>query len=137
MSSQPDRRYPNPPRVPFVRRCWLGLPDGGEVSAFTVNISAVGAYLTRDDFAPRAAGEPEAPAGELPDIGQSVTCRFHLPDAGPEIRLRGTVTWLNSRQQHPVHSLPPGFGLRFDEIAPEARARIEALVRDYRGAQPR
>jgi hypothetical protein len=30
-----------------------------------------------------------------------------------------------------VHSLPPGFGLRFDEVAPEVRARLEAVIADY------
>ena len=53
-----ERRSPDPPRIPFVRRCWLELPDGKVVSAFTVNVSPVGAYLTRADFAPV---NPEAP----------------------------------------------------------------------------
>jgi PilZ domain-containing protein len=127
---QPDRRLPNPPRVPFVRRCWLRLPDGSAVSAFTVNISTVGAYLTRADFAPPHPGAPPA-ADELPPVGSVVECSFTLPDNDVEVMVRGTVTWLNSRQQHPVHSLPPGFGLRFDVVAPDVRARIEEAVREY------
>jgi hypothetical protein len=126
----PDRRHPNPPRIPFVRRCWLGLPDGTAVSAFTVNISAVGAYLTRADFAPARAGAPP-PADELPQVGQSVVCRFTLPDSETELVVQGTVTWLNSRQQHPVHSLPPGFGLRFEDLSHEVRDRIDAAVAAY------
>jgi Tfp pilus assembly protein PilZ len=47
------------------------------------------------------------------------------------VAVKGTVTWLNSRQQHPVHSLPPGFGLRFDDVSAAVRARIEALVAEY------
>jgi hypothetical protein len=125
-----DRRHPNPPRIPFVRRCWLGLPDGSAVSAFTVNISAVGAYLTRADFAPHRPGSPP-PADELPTVGQTVICRFTLPDNEAELVVRGTVSWLNSRQQHNVHSLPPGFGLRFDELLPAVRERIDAMVSDY------
>ena len=128
--SAADRRHPNPPRIPFVRRCWLGLPDGSAVSAFTVNISAVGAYLTRADFAPPRAGAPP-PADELPQVGQMVVCRFTLPDSEAELVVRGTVSWLNSRQQHPVHSLPPGFGLRFEDLAPLVRDRIDAMVSDY------
>lgn len=130
MSTQADRRLPNPPRIPFVRRCWLGLPDGTAVSAFTVNISSVGAYLTRADFAPPHPGAPP-PADELPSVGDVVVCRFSLPGSETELAVRGTVTWLNSRQQHPVHSLPPGFGLRFDEVSAPARARIDAVVQEY------
>jgi hypothetical protein len=136
VSAQPDRRHANPPRVPFVRRCWLGLPGGTAVSAFTVNISSVGAYLTRADFAPPQPGAPPL-ADELPAVGSVVECRFTLPDTEAEVMVKGTVTWLNSRQQHPVHSLPPGFGLRFDEIAPAARQRIDALVSDYLQRQGR
>jgi hypothetical protein len=116
--------------MPFVRRCWLGLPDGTAVSAFTVNISAVGAYLTRADFAPARPGTPP-PADELPQVGQTVLCHFTLPDSETEVVVHGTVTWLNSRQQHAVHSLPPGFGLRFDDLSPEARDRIDAVVAAY------
>jgi hypothetical protein len=130
VTAQPERRQANPPRVPFVRRCWLGLPGGTAVSAFTVNISSVGAYLTRADFAPPQPGAPP-PADELPPVGAVVECRFTLPDSELEVVVKGTVTWLNSRQQHPVHSLPPGFGVRFDEIAPVARERIDALIRDH------
>jgi hypothetical protein len=136
VSTQPDRRQANPPRVPFVRRCWLGLPGGTAVSAFTVNISSVGAYLTRADFAPPQPDAPP-PADELPPVGSVVECRFTLPGSEAWVSVRGTVTWLNSRQQHPVHSLPPGFGVRFDEIAPEARARIDSLVLDYLRRQDR
>jgi Tfp pilus assembly protein PilZ len=128
--TKPDRRHPNPPRIPFVRRCWLGLPGGAAVGAFTVNISAVGAYLTRADFAPSRPGLPP-PADELPQVGQTVVCRLTLPDSETELQVHGTVTWLNSRQQHPVHSLPPGFGLRFDDLSPEARQRIDAIVAEY------
>ena len=128
--SAADRRHPNPPRIPFVRRCWLGLPDGTAVSAFTVNISAVGAYLTRADFAPARPGAPP-PADELPEVGQTVMCRFTLPESETEVVVQGTVSWLNSRQQHPVHSLPPGFGVRFEDLSLDDRDRIDALVREY------
>lgn len=125
-----DRRMPDPPRVPFVQRCMLELPGGRVVSAFTVNMSAVGAYLTRDDFAP---ADPKAPppADELPKVGEKVVCRFLLPDRHDEVTAHGTVTWLNSRQQHPVHSLPPGFGVRFEAVSPADRERIEQMVREY------
>ena len=100
------------------------------MTAFTVNVSGVGAYLTRADFTPPRPGAPP-PADELPAVGDVVVCRFTLPGSETEIVVGGTVTWLNSRQQHPVHSLPPGFGLRFDEISDEARQRIDAVVAEY------
>jgi hypothetical protein len=46
------------------------------------------------------------------------------------------VTWLNPRQQHPVHSLPPGFGVKFDELSPEDRRCIEGVIDDYARRNP-
>jgi hypothetical protein len=128
--NETERRAANPPRIPFVRRCWLELDQARVVGAFTVNLSSVGAYLTRADFVPATPGAPP-PADELPSVGQAVTCRITMPDSENEVVVRGTVSWVNSRQQHPVHSLPPGFGLRFIEVGEDAKRRIEALVREY------
>lgn len=130
MTRTPDRRQPNPPRIPFVRRCWLGLAGGRVVSAFTVNISSLGAYLTRADFAPEQPGAPP-PADELPQVGEVVTCRFTMPESETEVEVKGVVSWLNPGQQHLVHSLPPGFGVRFEGLPAAARQRIEELVADY------
>jgi hypothetical protein len=41
------------------------------------------------------------------------------------------VSWVNVQQQHPVHSLPPGFGIRFEGLSDADRARIEEVVTDY------
>ncbi len=41
------------------------------------------------------------------------------------------VSWQNVRQQHPVHSLPPGFGVRFVSLSVETGRLIENVVRDY------
>jgi hypothetical protein len=120
----------NPPRIPFVRRCWVELDRDRVVAAFTVNLSVVGAYLTRADFVPPAPGVPP-PADELPAVGEAVTCRITMPDGAAEVVVQGTVSWVNPHQQHPVHSLPPGFGLRFDRLGADAHRRIDALVRDY------
>ena len=35
------------------------------------------------------------------------------------------------RQQHPVHSLPPGFGVKFEPLGPEDRRSIEDVVDEY------
>jgi hypothetical protein len=41
------------------------------------------------------------------------------------------VAWTNPRQQHPVHSLPPGFGVSFRDLSEANRKRIEGVVQEY------
>src|SRR4030095_2294755 len=103
-------------RVPFVRRCALTLPDRREARALIVNINTTGAYLAQDDLGAGA--------------GAWSPCGLRLPGRADELDVRGVVTWVNARQPHPVHSLPPGFGLTFQDLSPRARAAIEELVAD-------
>lgn len=128
-------------RIPFVRRCRLELDDGRTATAFLVNLNVYGAYVARDDVyaaggAPGRAAEPAALSGGMPRLGQVVTCRFAVPGRPGEVEARGTVSWVNHRQQHPVHSLPPGFALQFHGLAGESRAAIEWLVDDYLARNP-
>jgi hypothetical protein len=111
--------------VPFVRRCALRFADGREGSALLVNINTVGAYIAHDDLGPAAAESEIAPR-----VGDVVSCRFGLPDREGVVDLKAVVTWVNERQAHPVHSLPPGFGLIFREVPPDAHAAIEAVMSD-------
>lgn len=111
-----ERRGSNLLRVPFVHRCEVEHDDGRRETALIVNINALGAYVAHD---------------ELPRLGQTLRLRFGVPGNVREVEVRGVVAWLNRRQEHPVHSLPPGFGVRFAELGEEARARIEKLVADY------
>ena len=46
------------------------------------------------------------------------------------------MTWLNPRQQHPVHSLPPGFGVKFDGVSAEDVRSIERVIADYEARNP-
>jgi Tfp pilus assembly protein PilZ len=108
-------------RVPFVRRCDLALDDGVEASAFIVNINVLGAYVARD---------------EMPSLGQGVRLRFSLPDSDHELWLDGSVAWLNPGQQHPVHSLPPGFGVKFRGVSAEDIRSIERVITDYKARNP-
>jgi len=103
-------------RVPFIRRCAVAFDDGTSVSTFTVNINVLGAYVARD---------------QMPRLGQAVTVSFPAPGRDAEVVLQELVTWLNPRQQHPVHSLPPGFGVKFDELSASDRRTIEGVVEDY------
>jgi hypothetical protein len=118
-------------RVPFVRRCTLEFEDGRSQAGFVVNINVLGAYVARDDVARGAA----APAAGLPRTGENVVCRFLIPGRQAEIHVRGVVSWVNVQQQHPVHSLPPGFGIRFEGLSDADRARIEEVVVDYLSRQ--
>jgi uncharacterized protein (TIGR02266 family) len=114
-------RQPTSQRIPLMRNCRLSGADGRETQAFLVNLSVVGAYVAVD---------------EAPPLGQRLSCRFSFPGNSLEIEAEGVVVWLNPRQQHPVHSLPPGIGLKFEELSEANRARIEAFVRDYARRNP-
>ena len=103
-------------RVPFIRRCALAFDDGTTASTFTVNINVLGAYVARD---------------QMPRIDQAVTITLATPGKDAQLVLRGTVTWLNPRQQHPVHSLPPGFGVKFEPLSAEDRRCIEGVVDEF------
>jgi Tfp pilus assembly protein PilZ len=107
--------------VPFIRRCALAFDDGTSASTFTVNINVLGAYVARD---------------QMPRLSQAVTITMATPGKDVQLVLRGTVTWLNPRQQHPVHSLPPGFGVRFADLSPEDRRCIEGVIDDYARRNP-
>ena len=117
-----ERRAGGALRVPFVRRCHVEFEKAAPVDAFIVNINVLDAYVALD---------------EMPQLGQRVVCRFRLPETEQELTLEGVVAWTNPRQQHPVHSLPPGFGVGFRGLNDENRLRIEAIVREYLMRQSR
>jgi len=107
-------------RVPFVRRCQIGYEGGGVDSAFIVNINVLGAYIAHE---------------VMPPLGRQVVCRFQVPGSEREVVVDGVVAWTNPQQEHPVHSLPPGFGVAFRSLPDEARDRIEQIVQEYLARQ--
>ena len=107
-------------RVPFVRRCTLDYGSGQSDSAFIVNINVLGAYIAHE---------------VMPPLGRQVVCRFQVPGSEREVAVDGVVAWTNPRQEHPVHSLPPGFGVAFRNLSDDARSRIEHIVADYLARQ--
>ena len=107
--------------MPFIRRCSLQFAGGHPGHAFLVNINVLGTYVARDD---------------MPHLGEQVSVRFHTPDNEREVLVQGVVAWLNPRQQHPVHSLPPGFGVSFRELSEENRRSIEDVVEEYVARHP-
>lgn len=110
-----------PIRVPFVRACSVIPGEGHPFRAFTANLSVLGTYIASD--------EPLR-------VNQTVRLRFTVPGNVIESEIVGVVAWVNPKQQHPVHSLPPGFGARFLGLEEEARRRIEGVVSDYVARQP-
>lgn len=116
-----ERRSTAMLRVPFVRLCALEFDAGRKISAFIANINILGAYLAWD---------------EHPVVGERLSVRFGSPGTAIEISSRGVVAWVNPTQQHPVHSLPPGFGVKFVDLSPEAARRIESIVQDYVARHP-
>ena len=117
--SEEKRRAGGSIRVPFVRRCRVEHLAGGD-STFLVNINVLGAYIAHD---------------KMPPLGKEVVCRFQVPGREDEVAVEGVVAWTNPQQEHPVHSLPPGFGIAFREISDRARERIEEVVFDYLARQ--
>ena len=111
-----ERRNNGLLRVPFIRRCALAFDDGTSASTFTVNINVLGAYVARD---------------QMPQLSQAVTITLATPGKDVQLVLRGTVTWLNPRQQHPVHSLPPGYGLQFDPVKDPLLSFVLGVVAEY------
>jgi hypothetical protein len=108
-------------RVPFVRLCALDFDAGRKAQAFIANINLLGAYLAWDEW---------------PAVGEELSLRFGSAGSATPIETRGVVAWVNPRQQHPVHSLPPGFGVKFVDLSDEAARRIEAIVQDYVAHHP-
>ena len=149
-----ERRSSGLLRVPFVRRCGLSYEDGRTSSAFIVNINVLGAYVARDDVplaadpkggsrnrnaAAEPAAPPSAPAAAsepMPELGQVVRCTFQLPEQTCDVEVDGIVSWVNPRQQHPVHSLPPGFGVKFRDVPAEDIRDIERVISDYNAQHP-
>jgi Tfp pilus assembly protein PilZ len=103
-------------RVPFVRRCSLDYGGGQVDSAFIVNINSLGAYVANDT---------------MPALGRTLVFRFQVPGSERECVTDGVVAWTNPQQEHPVHSLPPGFGVAFRGLSEDARSRIDQIVADY------
>jgi hypothetical protein len=111
---KPARRSPF--RVPFVRKCHIAFSDGKNREVFIANINEYGAYLADE---------------EMPQPGQGMSLRFRLPGSETEVEASGAVAWVNPLQQHPVHSLPPGYGLQFDPIKDPLLSFVLDVVEEY------
>jgi len=114
VAAKPARRSPF--RVPFVRKCVIAFSDGTSREVFIANINEYGAYLADDT---------------MPQPGQGMTLRFRLPGSETDVEASGAVAWVNPMQQHPVHSLPAGYGLQFDPIKDPLLSFVLGVVDEF------
>jgi len=63
----------------------------------------------------------------LKPVGSSIELSIHLPDHETPIVGKGEVRWV--REYNERSDMPPGMGIRFNEIGPDAVALIEQFLR--------
>ena len=63
----------------------------------------------------------------LKPVGSSIELSIHLPDNDEPICGKGEVRWV--REYNERSDMPPGMGIRFNEIEPAAVAAIEQFLR--------
>lgn len=107
-------------RIPFVRRCTLTTARA-EQSGMILDISIQGAYIHTDP---------------LPNEGDSLTVSFRVPENDRLLNISGLVAWVNRYQAHPVHSLPPGFGMSFVDVSGQDKSLIAQTILGYCRSHP-
>ncbi|HSM13669.1 MAG TPA: PilZ domain-containing protein [Thermoanaerobaculia bacterium] len=101
-------------RIPYVARCTVH--EGGRKRRGTIcNLALNGLYIHLQPV----------PEGEVEVI-------FPLPDGGPPVAAIAEVTWANDAPPDGATAPPVGCGVRFLELAPAERERIEALIEAFR-----
>ena len=111
---------PHSLRIPFIRRCCL-LRSRVEHDGLMLDLSLKGAYVATE---------------LLPTKDESLKVRFHVPGNDRLLSVSAVVAWVNRHQAHPVHSLPPGFGLYFLDPSPEDSVIITRAIQDYCRSNP-
>jgi hypothetical protein len=74
--------------------------------------------------------------GTLPGEGEALNVCFRVPGNDRLLCVRALVAWLNPHQAHPVHSLPPGFGLCFLDPPPDVLKLIAETILSYIRSNP-
>jgi uncharacterized protein (TIGR02266 family) len=83
--------------------------------AYSVNLSRGGLFLE---------------SHSAPPIGSALNLELRVPGGEGLIPVRGRVTWTRGEDDS---SGPPGFGVAFEEVAPELGALIDQLVAQFSG----
>ena len=66
--------------------------------------------------------------GKLPSVGSPIVVRMVFPD-GMSVEARGTVAFRQDYVEGDDSPIDAGFGVRFDDLAPEVRAHIARYVK--------
>jgi type IV pilus assembly protein PilZ len=103
------RKTPRTPVVVRVTYCNVDVL----FSEFARNINEGGLFI-----------ETENP----PALDTHVSLQFELPGSEEPIQTEGRVVWISSGEDEE----PPGMGVGFEGLSPEARTRINELVRRLR-----
>jgi uncharacterized protein (TIGR02266 family) len=85
-------------------------------SEFTRNINEGGLFVAT-----------EKPLG----LEERVSIRFHLPGSGEPVDASGRVV----RTEDGRGAEPAGMAIEFDQLSPQARQQVDALVRELRSRQ--
>jgi Tfp pilus assembly protein PilZ len=102
-------------RIPYVQPCLLVGADAAWEGVLC-NLSLLGVYVAVDPIPPR---------------GESLHLFFKAPGAEQPLDAPCEVVWENPQEPGVAEALPPGCGLRFGQISPPVRERVEQLVLDY------
>ena len=116
MTSQPPATL----RIPFVRRCTV-VASGRESEAMLLDLSLHGIYVATD---------------KLPAVGDKLEVMFRVPGNDRKLKISSLVAWIQTRQTHPVHGLPVGFGARFKKLAVEDVRLIARTIQAYCMSNP-
>ncbi len=64
------------------------------------------------------------------NVGDRLTIRVTLPDSDLPLEIVGEVRWMRTYDKH--NDTPPGIGVAFIKLSPDARARIESFLKHRR-----
>jgi len=61
---------------------------------------------------------------------EKVSLKLFLPDGGKELEVMGAVAWSSGKKHRtPLGEYPPGMGIRFLNISPEDKGRIQRVLK--------
>lgn len=101
-------------RVPRKYRIAYTTPQA-LVNSYLYNISVGGVFVRTSN--------PLEP-------GSKLSLKITLPDAGKELEVDCEVTWVRKEEQKaPEGLLPSGMGVKFLNLSPEGKERIEKILR--------
>lgn len=102
-------------RIPLITACTL-TGRFGKRRGSLCNLSELGVYVALAD---------------MPAMGAPGRISFLLPGAAEEFSADFRVCWQNPEYPVRAHALPPGCGLRFEQLGRHEEQLLKRLVKDY------